>query len=549
MTLRQKILLLSLLSVAGMFLALWLQYRSFVTQSHSIDAVAHNIRAVSALSHTTHQLQKERGLTAIAQFNANDQALSEQVRQTDAMLSRLAGAGVLMAGFDESLGRLRAMVAAGATEQLTIRDSYNDLLQRLIDEMNRLIREPAITIARADISAHTHVVSAKEYLGQIRATLGYWIEHKRDDPPVLNSLIRLKSLHTEELRKFGLEASPMLYKVFNAQFSGLEVEQTLATVAQITATGRLPQTIDVKTWWSMATAAIDRLNVIEEQSLESINKDAEAELAQLHNAMRLGVITTLAIGLTALILIVSATTTLLRALDNLLASIEQIASSQDFHNRIPVGSPDEIGRITRSFNQLLDIVERLLNEKDYLAITDPLTGINNRLRFTKVLSEEAERKRRSKTPMALVMFDIDHFKHINDTYGHNIGDEALKTLATLVSKEIRATDFFGRWGGEEFVLLLRDDGCDAALVTAEKLRNLIAIAEFPGTGKLTCSFGVAAWDASDSEASLVARADKALYTSKNDGRNRTSCEHGDPDSCPGRTNCAQRVENSLPDTT
>ena len=103
---------------------------------------------------------------------------------------------------------------------------------------------------------------------------------------------------------------------------------------------------------------------------------------------------------------------------------------------------------------MLDIAEKLLNEKDFLATTDALTGINNRMRFGIVLDEEAGRKRRNKMPMSLIMFDIDHFKRINDEHGHNTGDEILKALSSLVSKEIRFTDFFCRWGGEEFILLL-----------------------------------------------------------------------------------------------
>jgi diguanylate cyclase (GGDEF)-like protein len=255
--------------------------------------------------------------------------------------------------------------------------------------------------------------------------------------------------------------------------------------------------------------------------------------------MRLGVIITLGIGLAVVIMAISATVALLRALDRALGSMELIAASQDFQIRIPADTPDEIGRISRSFNQLLDIAERLLKEKDYLATTDPLTGVNNRLRFAKVLGDEAERKRRTNTPMALVMFDVDHFKRINDTYGHNVGDEVLKALANLVSTEVRVTDFFGRWGGEEFVLLLRDDDCEAAMAAAEKLRNLIASSDIPSVGKVTCSFGVAAWMLGDTEASLVARADKALYESKKGGRNLVTCTQGVTGNCHGRVRCAQ----------
>jgi diguanylate cyclase (GGDEF)-like protein len=253
--------------------------------------------------------------------------------------------------------------------------------------------------------------------------------------------------------------------------------------------------------------------------------------------MSIWVIVTLVASIAILILTLSATTTLLRDLKHALASMEFIAASQDFSYRLQTDSSGEIGRISRSFNGLLDIAERLLKEKDYLAATDPLTGINNRLRFAKVLHEEADRKRRTKIPMSLIIFDIDHFKRINDTYGHNVGDEVLKTLTRLISGWIRDIDLFARWGGEEFVLLLKDNDCDEAMVVAEKLRSQIASVSFPAVGKVTCSFGVTAWKQDDTEASFVARADKALYASKNGGRNQVICEQGANGDCRDKALC------------
>jgi diguanylate cyclase (GGDEF)-like protein len=247
----------------------------------------------------------------------------------------------------------------------------------------------------------------------------------------------------------------------------------------------------------------------------------------------------LAAALFAVGLTVSATVSLLRALQRSLAGMERIAASRDFGSRIPADSPDEIGRIARSFNALLEIAEELLREKEYLAATDPLTGISNRLRFGQVLAEEAQRKRRNKTPMALVIFDIDRFKRVNDDFGHNVGDEVLQRLAQLVAAQIRATDFFGRWGGEEFILLLRDDGCDAAFATAEKLRKLIADEAFPSVGALTCSFGVTAWEEDDTAHTLLAHADQALYRSKEHGRNRSTCDRTSATICPGIAACGR----------
>lgn len=539
MTLRQKILLLGLLAVTGMFFALWLQYRSYAAQSRSIEVVALNVKAAAALSLATHTLQIERGRTVIGQSKASDQTLAELVGDTDAALSRLALMGAGIASLGETLAQLRSGVAAGTMASLVVLDSYSGLLQTLIDEMGRLTRESEAAVAKTDISAHTHLVAAKEYLGQSRATLGYWIDHGRDDPAVVTRLIRLKSLYDEEMRKFELQASPEVRKMFAVQFSGQQVEQTLSTLAQIATTGQLPQDLGVHLWWSMASAAINHLKAVEDYSLQSIETKAGSELAQLWQAMRFGVIATLLFGIAVIALAASATLTLIRTLNRALASIDRISASQDFRSRIPANTPDEIGRMSRSFNQLLDIAERLLTEKDSLANTDPLTGLNNRLRFAKVLGEEAERKRRTGAPMALVIFDIDRFKRINDTYGHNVGDEVLKNLADIIGAEIRSTDFFARWGGEEFVVLLRDDDCAAAIVAAEKLRKLIASTDFPVVGKVRCSFGVTAWQQGDTEASFVARADKALYASKAGGRNRVSYTQEAWSVCSGRVLCPQ----------
>jgi diguanylate cyclase (GGDEF)-like protein len=136
--------------------------------------------------------------------------------------------------------------------------------------------------------------------------------------------------------------------------------------------------------------------------------------------------------------------------------------------------------------------------------TAPLTGIANRLRFAQAVEEEAQRKRRNGTPMALVVFDIDRFKQVNDRFGHNAGDAVLKRLVEVIRAEVRATNFFARWGGEEFILLLRDDNCDAAYATAE---------------------------------SLVSRADKALYASKHHGRDQVSCGYSIGKGCRGLAAC------------
>lgn len=164
-------------------------------------------------------------------------------------------------------------------------------------------------------------------------------------------------------------------------------------------------------------------------------------------------------------------------------------------------------------------LQQLARELGMQAATDPLTGLFNRLKFDQTLANEVLRSERYKTPLSLILFDIDRFKSINDSRGHLAGDKVLIDLAHLVGSCIRAPDFFARWGGEEFVLLLPGSDGGMGCQVANKLRDAIAKFCFDDMC-VTCSFGVAQYLEGDSTEALVARADAALYRAKLGGRNR-----------------------------
>ena len=189
----------------------------------------------------------------------------------------------------------------------------------------------------------------------------------------------------------------------------------------------------------------------------------------------------------------------------------------------------EGGRIIGSVAAFHDITDRkkvaeelrLLN--DILArqaTTDPLTGISNRLKFNDTLSAEVRRANRFHTPLSLIMFDIDHFKQINDAFGHHTGDAVLRELTGLVARSVRVHDLFARWGGEEFMIMVTNSIADNARIFAEKLRQQIEHREFPGAGRVTCSFGVVQLGCDESDDGLTRRVDRALYQAKALGRNR-----------------------------
>ncbi|WP_457643275.1 GGDEF domain-containing protein [Persephonella sp.] len=155
-----------------------------------------------------------------------------------------------------------------------------------------------------------------------------------------------------------------------------------------------------------------------------------------------------------------------------------------------------------------------------LSETDALTGIYNKGKFNQVLEEELKKVKRYGRPLGIILFDIDHFKKINDTYGHQVGDYVLKTIAKIVKENIRDTDTFARWGGEEFVILAPETDLNGLKILAEKLRKTIEEYPFEHVEKVTSSFGITEAVPEDTTDTVIRRADEALYLAKERGRNR-----------------------------
>jgi len=157
---------------------------------------------------------------------------------------------------------------------------------------------------------------------------------------------------------------------------------------------------------------------------------------------------------------------------------------------------------------------------EVLSNTDKLTGIYNRLKLDDILEQEKKLFDRYQAPLSIILFDLDLFKNVNDNYGHKRGDEVLKSIAKIVTEVKRESDVFGRWGGEEFLLICRNTDINGAKTLAEKMRESIATYLFPEVVSITASFGVAQFEKYDSIVKVFDKADKALYEAKAQGRNR-----------------------------
>lgn len=175
-----------------------------------------------------------------------------------------------------------------------------------------------------------------------------------------------------------------------------------------------------------------------------------------------------------------------------------------------VGQLEKLNSYMKSLNQQLESA----------ALTDSLTGIPNRLYFDQQLDANMMAAQRYGTPFSIIILDLDHFKQVNDQYGHPAGDRVLQEFSQVAKSEARLTDHLARWGGEEFAIALPHTGLDQALTLAERVRAKVASYAFSTVGSMTTSIGVAEYRPGETPIALLERVDQALYRAKAGGRNR-----------------------------
>lgn len=181
-------------------------------------------------------------------------------------------------------------------------------------------------------------------------------------------------------------------------------------------------------------------------------------------------------------------------------------------------------KTNKKFQELYEEIRRKNQQLNIISELDSLTGLKNRRAIDRVIKNELDRSSRYGTPISILLIDVDHFKRVNDTYGHNIGDKVLTEISEVLGENIRSTDSVARWGGEEFLIIAANTSLEEAMKFGEKIRGKIEEFNFTKIERLTVSIGISQHRPGESFNKLYERVDEALYSAKEKGRNRVEFE-------------------------
>ena len=494
-----------------------LQYQISGKELTSHRAMLDQLAQAERMARLVHEVQKERGLSSAFLADTGDSVRKEVAAQrmaTDFRLTQVGSAqeSALLPG----LGAMREKVNQVAVEDKESFDFYTLSLNRIFERMDRLSLVASGHPAQHDLISLVHLIRAKEYLGQARATVVVMPAKGRIDPAWHAALGSRFGLFEASLQRFLKESNPSM----QATLMGALGEPAMKSSMRLLRAARDGRAIDPIEmpqirWYETVTEAINLLREVERYTLIELIDEAQA----IHDKVRaeillqrggLLLITTLLTWLA-----ISSLLILMRAFESVLRGARRAAGKQD-QERVVKGRHDESIDIAQSFNQLLDMVDSL----NIKASTDALTGALNRHGFHELAGGELQRALRYHRKLSMIIADVDHFKRINDSHGHAVGDRVLIELARLIRDNMRGADIFARWGGEEFIILTPETSAAEAARLADKLRLLFETCHAKDLPQFTVSFGVAEFAKGDNLDTLFAKADQALYRAKETGRNR-----------------------------
>ena len=527
LSIRNQLLLLGALATGSIWAGALLQYLHLRDQSNHLAHVQRDLQNATGFSELARFAAQERGLGngwLLRPAGGSPAELSDVRTRVDASLLALRKSteGEPLPAIQsraEQLARYRGQIDRREISPALAFDYYSDLINAVQDQAAHRLRDGMVQVSLSYEHVN-HLQRATELLAQVRGLVNGALSAGVLSADTEHTLAWQMTLHKEYMRLFENSAPAATRSASATQTSAPAVRDTIELATRLLSL-KQPRSLglDAARWWTLSTEAVDTLRSAAARESTGLTQQAEARIASIERQLIGTVAVLVVLGLVTLGLVLATVGRIVSSLDRLLKGLDGIGTRQNFKVRIDDSRSDEFGVISTGINKLIAIAGMAMDEQEALTLTDPLTGTMNRRGFDRQLAARTQRERAYRVPFCLVMIDVDHFKSINDTFGHPQGDSVLRQLASLLQVTLRSDDVLARFGGEEFVALLT--GCEwvDGLAVAEKLRNAVELHDF-GVGRpVTASFGVALWNGTDSAAELLEAADAHLYCAKKAGRN------------------------------
>ncbi|MBL4899083.1 MAG: bacteriohemerythrin [Colwellia sp.] len=518
---------------------------------------------IAQVNDITHSLQAERGLSSgltSTRYQNFNEALAARRFITDQAITKFLTllASGLAPPVQDNIRFYSADVQSEFTalvkhrKQLDNKKSsfsesykaYTNLIERLLSVSENLTHVEMTSQLASDISAISAVMLFKEYMGQIRAIGMNAVMTEQKDLYRNFNMNLLVGKQLNVLRVFHYSANSEQKKLCSDYCDAKIYKQLLVQrFSDIMNNYTLDQRS--KPWFDLMSADVDKLKILTDEFSENFKRKVQLESQRLEKNYYVIFALLSIFVVSAILFSLILNHSIIYPIRHITQALNKMAQGHKTVQFTKSLSSDEIGAMQLAYEKLrrkllqVDIfqaiVNRQKNEIEYrksqqehfeiLAFTDALTGAVNRHQFNKVLADEIKRADYDQLPLSIMLLDIDHFKQVNDNFGHGVGDEVLIMFYRACKVAVRASDVVARIGGEEFVIVLPKTHEKNAYQFAERLREKIQQLEIIVDGHkidLTVSIGVSQWrkDSFSSAEEFVANADKLLYQAKDCGRNK-----------------------------
>lgn len=561
--LSHRVLITTLLPVAATLLLCFFILKDNYQRYNNISKILGLNSVIEQVNGISHSLQAERGLSTgytSSNYRRFVEQLNERRKSTDAKIQYFLGlldksanqevefsVSRYMTNFKkivENLSRHRMHLDQKIVGFDETYYAYTELIEQLLSVSDHLVHIEIGSNHANDISAINAVLRYKEFMGQIRA-IGMKMDENHQDNIYDNvgvSILVGKQLNTLRIFESSANKGQKLIcgNYCDAKYQRQHLESIYLETMQFN-----DKDVRAARWFNVMSEKIDNLNGVVERLINEFDKKIFNESQQLKTEGYLIILAMLIFLVAAIFFALVLNYSIISPVRKLTFALNDMSEGQNNIHFDRIDSKDEIGSMQLAFEKLRrkilqgDVYKATVSQQQkeikyrksqqdhfqQLALTDALTGAVNRHHFNEVLDQEIANVNNYGNPLSIMLLDIDHFKQVNDTYGHGVGDEVLVLFYQTCVEAVRSSDVVARIGGEEFVIIMPNTTLVNAQKFAERLRDKIAKLEINVANKqisVTVSIGVSQWKNDDfiNAETFVAHADKSLYQAKNSGRNR-----------------------------